>query len=323
MSSQILVVSPDDLSFDEYSAMQRLSFKDLFEEMGVSNDFITPDFFRWKYNSPYGQAKIILGKKNNEILAATMINPHRLKYEDETIIAWQNGDTATIPAARKIGLYPRCMKKAVSLVGGNEIIFGFPNKNSVRGFSFYVKHFKGLVPLWARPSFFRILPISGHIVSVSRFSTLKSNVFGLYSDRRPFFQRSSEYLDWRYSEHPIYDYIKYAYIDSMDQICGYIIARETIIQNHKAIIVMELVGKKNRVLQTLLSALSSRVPSLSVLLTFSTKLKMLSALQIGFIQVPQRIIPKKQVLYASAKGDSALRVLEQNWAIQMGDWDGF
>jgi hypothetical protein len=324
--TEIKICTPDEVDLQAYADMQQESFRELLAEMGVSGDFMTPEFYRWKYNPPSGPAKVILGLKEDRIVTATMLQPLVLRHQGRRFTAWQNGDTATLAEFRCLGLYPRCMKAAVRSVQEDELLFGFPNKNSIRGFSFFVKTGKGVVRLLAklhlRPSW---LSRSADCTRVTSFlgGDFAFDFSDLSSDELPVMEKTPAYLEWRYLQHPVHQYHAFVRRDPSGAIRAIAVLREAEIRGKKATMVMELLGRDVRSMRRVLHHALAEAKTSRILMAYNTALTRDRAFRLGFVTVPMRFIPKQQSLFASANGVDAQAVLALPWQLQMGDWDGF
>lgn len=320
--SKISVHDPDDLDLEEYALMQKEAFKDLLDEMGVSDSFMTPDFYKWKYKTPYGNARIVTSRIDEKLVSSTMIQPTKIKYKGASFKAWQNGDTATIKEYRNIGLYPRCMKAVIRELGENDLIFGFPNKNSVRGFSFFVEYNKGVVPLLARFSLLPNLLPNRMVFTINRFEDHDINWLLMQNDKSPIFSKNSVWLDWRYTDHPVHKYSKHILKDEKGIVSAVVVTRNAIIAGKKVLLIMEVMGTSISQIRKILQTVIPQQKNGPYVLSFNNMFTFSEALYLGFVSVPDKFIPKQQLLFVLAKGDAKV-ILPPSWQLQMGDWDGF
>ncbi|MBN2804080.1 MAG: GNAT family N-acetyltransferase [Deltaproteobacteria bacterium] len=317
------IYNSENIDFVEFSNMQRDSFKELLSKMGVSDSFMTPDFYKWKYNSPFGQAKIVLAREDKKIVASTVNQALKIQHGELEFSAWQNGDSAMLPKYRGQGLYNKCVKKAVESLEENEIIYGFPNKNSIRGFSSHVTMDKGIIPLLASSSLFPFWASGKHITLIKSFSQIDYNFKAFRNFNTVSILKNKEYLSWRYENHPLNSYVSYFYnnIDNNEQ--AVVVTRKAVIDGKKVLVIMELLGTSLKAMSKVLGyAISKQRTGLATLM-FNNSFTFFEALYLGFIKVPHQLLPKTQILFADAKGKDAKAVLNLPWQIQMGDWDGF
>ena len=71
----LTVVTPDEIDFDAYARLQRASFAGLLDRSGVSDDFMSPEYYRWKYRPPAGPARVAIVFENGEMMASTGMLP--------------------------------------------------------------------------------------------------------------------------------------------------------------------------------------------------------------------------------------------------------
>ena len=69
------VVSLSDLDWEEYVRLQREGYRKLHEKVSFDSSFITPEFYKWKYHPPAGEAKVGIAKQDNKMVAAIAICP--------------------------------------------------------------------------------------------------------------------------------------------------------------------------------------------------------------------------------------------------------
>ena len=317
------VYRPEEVELDEFANMQKESFKELLEKMGVSDAFITPEFYHWKYNGPFGSAKLVLAKDNGRIIASTVNHALKIQSAGREFRIWQNGDSAMLPQYRGKGLYHKCVKKAVESLAEDELIFGFPNINSVRGFSAHVPIDKGVIPLLAAPSIHPLWASGKHIIQVHDFSKTALDSSAFAEGRAISLLKDNAYLTWRYDKHPVNRYVSYFYHNSITGEQAVVVTRKADIGKRKVLVIMELFGTSLKSMSGLLHfAIKKQRTGLATLM-FNSSFQTIETLRLGFIKVPTSLIPKKQALFVYANGDAARALLDKPWRIQMGDWDGF
>lgn len=103
------VIPARNIDLMAYAAMQRSSFAEMLEAYGVTDSFMTPEYYRWKYESPWGEAKIAVVTEQGEMVASNAMLPYVLRREGDSFRAWQSMDTATIPKARGKGYFSKCI----------------------------------------------------------------------------------------------------------------------------------------------------------------------------------------------------------------------
>ena len=320
---EITVQNPAALDFDEYAAMQAEAFAEVVgaHGMGFLN---TPEYYRWKYNTPWGTAFIATVRKDQKLVAANAMYPLRIIARGNSVMGWQSCDTATLPEARGQGLFMKCLHALQEQLSDESIFFGFPNLNSVRGFEKLgwqrreeLVGFTRFLPGRRFNAFPNICASDSTLPSYDDLATRVAN------NDRPMIERSAAYLQWRFFRHPLYQYEVFA-LSAAQGIHGYIALREVTFNRRKIGLIMDLLAVDGKARNQLLrfAAAWSRSKRLGFTLLFTNALSRSSALRSAFIPIPARLMPKRQILMGAAKGSAAASMWDKSWYMQIGDWDG-
>jgi hypothetical protein len=321
---ELSVVTPDELDFEAYTQLQEEAFADVIGGSGVEN-FLSESLYRWKYSTPYGQAKIATVHDGGVLVAANAMYPLAVAATDTRIPAWQSCDTATHPSARGKGHFLRCLHALRDALGENEIFFGFPNKNSVRGFEKLGWTNRGVITTWVRVIPGARLERFGHVSEIGTYGDADDEFFTrLVRADGPMLERTAACLTWRYKLHPSNSYRAYELTEDGERL-GVVVLRETTVNGRRLAIVMELLSVRDRAERQLVrfAAAWARRRGIWITLVLNNTLRARVAARSGFLAVPTRILPKRQVLMGAATGEAAQRVWQQRWRVQMGDWDAF
>jgi hypothetical protein len=197
----VKIVESDKLDYEEFVRLHRFSFTHVLDT-NRSKEIQNLKHFVWKYNPPAGKARIAIIQDGARIIAANSMIPLHVTFNGERQIAWQSCDTATDPEARGRGYFSLCIEALADSLKPGEIFFGFPNKNSFKGFSKLgwtenevVSASCCLTPM--------LLNFSRKIHQVHNFDSTHSNFLESYSkERGPCLEKSVDYLNWRYCLHP-------------------------------------------------------------------------------------------------------------------------
>lgn len=320
---EVTVQKPAALDFDEYAAMQAEAFAEVVGAHGMGS-LNTPDYYRWKYNTPWGSAFIATVRKDQKLVAANAMYPLRIIGGTDSVIGWQSCDTATLPEARGQGLFMQCLHALQENLSDESIFFGFPNLNSVRGFEKLG---------WQRREelvgFTRFIPgrrlnaFPNICVSDSTLPGYDDLAARLVSADRPMIERCADYLRWRFFQHPLYQYEVFA-LSAQHGIDGYIVLREVTFNRRTMSLIMDLLAVDAKARGRLLrfAAAWSRSKRLVFTLLFTNALSRSSALRSAYIPIPARLMPKRQILMGAAKGSAAASLWDKSWYMQIGDWDG-
>lgn len=320
------IVDIHHLRCEEFTDLQRAAYAKHLEKLGAAVHYMTPDFYRWKLNPPAGPAKIATTWEDGSMVAATAMFPVHLCLGDVRILGWQYSDAATRPSHRKKGFFDSNNYALKDKIQRNEVGFSFPNHRSVNAFFKLGSINKGVITTWVNPMILPIPRPSPHISEVTHFSDEQDTLAEhLAFCGRTLIYRSSDYLNWRYVQNPVYKYSLFAFRKDGES-KGFAVARTAQVMNQNLALVMELWGLEPSVECALLKytvgwAKRQRAKRI-VLLDNGFSLR--SGILTGFLPVPAFLLPKKQVLLVfTTEGAESKEVLESKWRVQTGDWDAF
>jgi hypothetical protein len=117
------------LDYDEFVNFQQRAFADL-NGIVPANAIQTIPYYRWKYHTPWGPAKIAIAAINGEMAAGVAAIPWPLTDGINERSGWQICDIATHPDRRHQGLFRRCLSGLLSSLPTNSVVFCFPNRQS-------------------------------------------------------------------------------------------------------------------------------------------------------------------------------------------------
>ena len=320
----VSVTTPDRLDFGEFVRLQREAFAAVIGDASMV-DALSEPYYRWKYAPPAGQAKIALVRDQGRLVAANSMFPLQVRYAGTTVRAWQSCDTATHPDARRKGYFMKCLAALREELGAGEIFFGFPNKNSSPGFLNFGWKLRGDVGTWLLVFPGRQLGSYRGVSEVSAFGEEQNRLAVRLGELgRPLLDRSAAYMNWRYLEHPLNRYAAYAHAEGGMQV-GALVMRELDLRGRRLALVMEVQAVSGSAERQLLgfAAAWARSRRRWLTLVMDNALRIRSGARSGFVEVPQRLLPKRQVLMGMTTGGIADDVWHREWHVQMGDWDGF
>ncbi len=322
---KVEVVEAAALDHKAYCRLQRAAFTELLAERGASDDFITPEFFRWKYCPPAGSTKIALVRQGDRIVASNGMYPVVIRSGSSRLKGWQSCDTATAPDSRRQGHFGSCLRALVAALGEDEVFFGFPNQNSMRGFLKLGWRENALVTAWITPLPIPSLGFTGRVTEVTRFGTgIDDLVEPFATEFSAMFERNAAYLNWRYADRPFADYnlLEHATRGATD---GFAVVRREPVMGRWVTLVMELWADSAVAHRSLIRAIRrlawrQRAPFLAMLCMGTAERPLRRA---GFMPVPSRLLPKRQVLMGMGSGARSTALMKGPWRIQTGDWDAF
>jgi hypothetical protein len=284
---------------------------------------MTPDFYRWKYRPPHGEGRVVRVVRDGEILSSSAAFPLRVTHRGQSATAWHCVDVATVPEARRRGHFLTTLRRLGDTLASGEILYAFPNEGSIRSFLEVGCAEKAVVTTWIVPSVRLIRKRVARVRAVERFgpehavAATADDVDGVAVDRTP------DYLNWRYLNHPSTDYVAFDYCDPDCR--GICVVRTATVMGRDVALVMELSGSTTRVQAALLSHAAdwAHGSGVGVMALMTTALSLGLAVRRSMVPVPSRLLPKRQVLVLRGTGDRVAPMTTAKWLVQTGDWDVF
>jgi len=186
----------------------------------------------WKYKhieNPFGESLVLVAEEDAKIIGVRAFM--RWKWQKENIIfsAFRAVDTATHPDHQGKGIFKKLTLKALEIgkERGDHFVFNTPNIKSKPG---YLKmgweevgklkiHLVPVNPLhWGNNNFSFENPVN--ILKVNNNSMLKNWNLKLSTSGKLFTPKTTEYLEWRYSNNPL---LRYRILDENNLfIAGYV-----------------------------------------------------------------------------------------------------
>ncbi len=320
------LLDADHLDYDAFATMQREAYADLLATMKFSDVYMSPEFYRWKFHPPAGSAKIALVLENGRMVSTNTMIPVDIRLQQHTIRGWQACDAATLISAQRKGYSSGCLRTLFDSLQNNEALFLFPNKNSVRYVNAMGAHKKGIITTWIKSTLLSKKRISPKVARITRFEKDQDKLAEQFTTcDSVLISRSADYLNWRYTNHPVVEYVLYSYREG-NECQGYSVVRCAELMGRKIALIMELWGIHPSIKKCLLNSMVQWTTEqhLKWIVFQDNGQSILSGLNMGFISVPAWLLPKRQVLMVFAKpGDLSEKVIRSDWRIQIGDWDGF
>jgi predicted acetyltransferase len=315
--------STGNLDFASFVALQKAGFAELIEQHGVQ-DFLSQEYFKWKYSSPYGPARIAVVIENGQMAAGNSMIPMRIISGKKQVNSWEFCDIATLPQFRGKGFFQTCLKTLKDSLGADEIFWGFPNRNSYSGFVNVGCREKEVITTWVRG-----LPqIFSSNVGVEQIDSFGPEFDELFSQVREsglgMVEKSAVYMNWRYVKHPQVKYECFTFRRG-GKLEGALVMRKTDVKGGDRALIMELIAYRDCASRTLLNfayGWARRKGAWPVVAICNT-VNLMNAFKAGYIFVPHKLLPKRQVLMGLANGQTAEEIFSQRWWIQTGDWDSF
>lgn len=332
------IVDGNNLDYIAFAELQREAFAQRMKSMKISFDFITPKFYKWKFYTPAGYARIAFVQEKKRILSATAMVPYHLRFGHKRVRGWQSCDYATIPEARRKGYIVKGTKALMESIDSDEVMYSFPNSASTKNKtksawkSHTIQIFrktgwedKGVVPTWVK---LLVIPRrweSSDVRTIAEFDeSVNQLAEKLTTVKKVMVERSKEYLNWRYTNHPVCHYTSFVFNNNGGP-KGFAVVRSVSAMDEKIAVIMELWGFDLPVLKALCRTVARWASEQKIrkIVFQDNGISIFQGLQIGFIRAPNFLLPKEQMHVGYEKsGSGSQAILEKDWRLQMGDWDG-
>ena len=191
-------------------------------------------FDQWRYfNGPQGSCPAVIALDGHTVVGFYTGLPTRIRLGREVVSGIQSMDTLTHPDYHRQGVFATLAEACYTIAfsRGFEIIYGFPNANSYRGFINRLNFDHcGNIGDWVRPirpsSYFRLPPMFGKAVDIAALAWPKgrSRGFDIHIGKPDptgldlllahwcngpdlcHIERTADWLDWRYCKDSAHDY---------------------------------------------------------------------------------------------------------------------
>jgi hypothetical protein len=321
-SLQINKTDIEHIDIQEYCMLQQKSFAQVFAYSQIENSYLDPSFFKWKYNTPAGKARIAVAIKKNEMLASVAMYPVVFIKGEEKLNGWHFVEAATLPNARGRGLFKSCMQVLMDSLAEGEIIYVFPNKTSLHGTKKIGFQQLGHIPFYGKIVLMKSKSNEIQTSPNCHFS-VKQDVYAktLALKNGVMIYRDAAYMNWRYNSHPHASYYSYSAIQG-DRVTGNIVIRPVKFKQQKFLLLMEFHSLSKEAERDLLIFLRkvASIENCSLAGLFSNNEFHGNLFATGMIKLPSVMLPKQQVLMGYKQNSEGL---PNSWFIQTGDWDAF
>ena len=302
-----------------------------------------PSTWRWQFqNNPAGHGFIMLAKDREKIVGHYAAIPARMLVNGEEILCGYSCDTMVHPHYQRQGLFAGLAKLVYEDMADSRRIFnvwGFPNDNSMPGFTRYLgwrkantllarvalPEFKALFSK-GDPSEFPSHPRQGlKVRPITRFGPQFDRLWRQHRPLEGIVQvRDSAYLQWRYLEAAKFEYKPFG-LFSKNGVEGYFVTRIQKISGLKVCVLLDCFPMDQpELFQTAAKAARAYAACQGcamVVAMFPWKLNR-QARQGGFFAVPKLIAPKVFCLAGRFPGkDRNMWLKPESWWIGLGDTD--
>ncbi len=323
MSLKINITDIDHIAIGQYCILQQKSFAQLFAYSQIDSAYLDPAFFKWKYNTPSGKARIAIAEENDEIIASVAMFPLQLIENGRLFKAWHFAEAATLPKARGRGLFKTCMQMLMNSLVNDEMIYVFPNKASLHATEKMGFQKLAHIPFYGKLVFRISTSNETEVPSNCNFS-VNQDVYAraLAINNKVMIYRDAAYMNWRYKSHPHASYYSYSAVQDYE-VTGNIVIRSVKFKQQKFLLLMEFHSLSRVAEKEMLKFLQkvSSAEKCSFAGLFSSIHPQPNLLTTGMIKLPSFILPKQQILMRYKLKSEDLG--DSDWFVQTGDWDAF
>lgn len=169
-------------------------------------------WWEWRFrNTPPGPGVIVLARENGRLAAHYAVAAIKLSIEGRDVVSGLSGTTMTHPDFRGGGLFPSLARAtyAEMVREGMQLVWGFPNSQSHRGF---VRDL-GWTDIWEIPTFRLRLPLAKPVAAPADVALCTGPLDGfdelwreMRTRHRVIAVRDAAAIEWRYRANPSEQY---------------------------------------------------------------------------------------------------------------------
>jgi len=135
MSEHVVEIhSASDIDYPAYAAFQRDAYRDLLASRRATDAHMTSDYYRWKYHTPDGMARVARVVDEGETVSSSAMLPLRISVRGKSVTGWHCLDVATLPRARRRGCFLATLQALKNSIPPGDLLFAFPNASSIGSF---------------------------------------------------------------------------------------------------------------------------------------------------------------------------------------------
>ena len=125
--AQITITEFEQIDQEQYCNMHMAAFSEMFQRNKITENNFNVEYFNWKYNTPWGKAKLAIAKMNDRIVGGVSMLPFHAVYQSRIYKVWHTGDVAVLPEFQGRFFFNQSMTALRNEVDADTFIFGFPN----------------------------------------------------------------------------------------------------------------------------------------------------------------------------------------------------
>jgi len=312
-----------EIDLEAYAEFQREAFRDLLAKRRASDRHMTARFYQWKYRTPAGSGRIATVTRGGEIVSSSAAQPLRLSFDGSIVTGWHVVDVATLQHERGRGHFIQTLSALTDSIPSDDVVFAFPNGASIGGFRRHGFDENVVMTTWVNPLPRLVKRADGRVLEIDGFGSDRDIPGIPTGGDRPFIDRRSDYLDWRYTDHPINTYSFAVFDDGPSR--GFSVTRTARVMGRDVVLIMELFGSTSEAQSALVSRAAEQAlrEGVGALILMGTSVPLSTVGRSCLVPVPSALLPKRQVLMVR-RGDVRSKPSKcGRWILRTGDWDVF
>jgi hypothetical protein len=302
----------DSISID-YEEMHSL-LREAFAHRSKSNvdvEIPSPQSLEFKYQNSVSPSKLATVRCNGELVAMNGLIPIEICNSGFPTVGWMSCDTATHPNYQGRGLFKQCVSALEVSLPDGAFLFGFPNLNSMPGFTKMGWRRLAEVDLY----------FSSSLLGTNKSAIVKEvdiNTLNNFPPNPNGIVKSREYLIWRYG--PLRGDYEAHEISSETSIY-FVISRKLKINGIVFSLVLDVLSENQLLAGKSLRKLCKVQNTLGLLLAPQIHSR-LELGKNGFLQVPSFLVSRKIVLSGKCISyDADKSLTTSHWNLSLGDFD--
>lgn len=225
------------LKFEEFiiNLYDKEYFDDLFALFEqVFPGYMTEKLWNWKnIKNPFGNYLTIIMKHNEKLIASYSVSPKEFIINGKKVNCVQSMDTMTDKNYRGLGIstYLANLTYEYAKLKGNAFVYGFPNSVSKYLFEVKLKWHKTIISSYfiKKLNQTQVSSKKGNKFKIEKVKEFDRRIHKFWKDYdkegKIIINKSREYLNWRFTEHPLVNYEIYYVENVNDELVAYFVLK--------------------------------------------------------------------------------------------------
>lgn len=307
---KVEVLDSISIDYEEMHSLLKVAFAHR-SKSNVDVEIPSSQSLEFKYQNSVGPSKLATVRCNGELVAMNGLIPMGIRNSGFPTVGWMSCDTATHPDYQGRGLFKQCVSALEDSLPAGAFLFGFPNLNSMPGFTKMGWRRLAEIDLYFSPSLL-VSKKSAIVKEVDIHTSMN------YPPNPNGIVKSGEYLSWRYG--PLRGEYQVHEISSEDFIYV-VISRKLKINGIIFSLILDVLSE-NHLLEGKFLRKLCRVQNTFGLLMAPEIFSRIELGKNGFLRVPSFLVSRKMNLagkFVSGHADKSLTT--SHWNLSLGDFD--